>query len=207
MVQGVSAARGDSLRAAIDSVFARPEYQWAEVIDPWGPVRRAWLALLDAIDRLRAENPVAYQLLVWGLVAVLLIIVGHALWIAARTIRGGTERVVRDELPAALAPRDAGWYANEAQRLAASGRFVEAMQADFLRLMLELDGRRAVRFHPSKTPHEYLTESGLTPDGRSRLRVAVRGLYAHAFGRLPCDQAAWDAWRLEASVDRYAAAR
>jgi hypothetical protein len=206
MVQEVSASRTDSLRSAIDSVFARPEYQWQEIVDPWAPIARAWNAVLDGIERLKTDNPVAYQLFVWGLVTILALIVAHAVWIAARTIRGGSERAPRDEPRVAPQLRNAAWYASEARRLAESGRYVEAMQADFLRLVIELDGSRTVRFHPSKTPHEYLAEAGLTADARLQLRDLVRALYAHAFGRIPCDRAAWDVWHACASTDRYAAA-
>ena len=40
------------------------------------------------------------------------------------------------------------------------------MQADFLALVLELDQRHLVRFHPSKTPREYSTEARLAEPSR-----------------------------------------
>jgi hypothetical protein len=205
MVQ-VPEPRIDSLQSAIDSVFAGQEYQWRAIPDPWSAVRRAWTALMDAIDRLRIDNPLAYRLFVWSLIAILALIVLHALWVAARTVRGGSARGTREPEQPTMVVRGASWYAAEAQRLAKEGRYVEAIQADFVRLMLELDGRKAVRFHPSKTPHEYVRDPGLAESSRTELRALVRALYGFAFGRAPCDVNAWESWRQQASTDRYAAA-
>jgi hypothetical protein len=200
------AARVDSLRSAIDSVFTAPEYAWRDVIDPWAPMRRAWMAIVDSVERLRLENPMAYRLLVWSLIAALLLIVGHALWIAARTVRGGSRPTTREPLAPATVARDAQWYAHEAKRLAAGGRYVEAMQADYVRLMLELDGRRIVRFHPSRTPHEYVRDPSLADTARGELQTLVRSLYRYAFGRAPCDADSWRLWQQQAQTERYAGA-
>jgi Domain of unknown function (DUF4129) len=199
-------ARADSLRTAVDAVFAGPSYDWTPVPDPWAPVRRAWNALLDWIDRLREGNPAGYRLLVGALVAVLLGVLLHAAWVAVRTIRAGSRR--EDEAPkdGVSTARDAAWYAGEVERLVAAGRWVDAMQADFVRLVLQLDARRLVRFHPSRTPSEYAREPALDALARDELRALVRTLYAHAFAHVPADRATFDAWRARAAVDRYAPA-
>ena len=196
----------DSLRAAIDAVVAQDVYQVAAPRDGWAPVRRLWTVILDALEQLRSDNPLAYRALVWLLVAILFAIVAHAMWIAARTIHAGSLTEAKERLQPTSAPRDAAWYAREGQRLAGEGRFAEAMQADFLRLILELDARHLAQFHPSKTPGEYARDPRLPPAGRDELRALVRSLYAYAFARVPADEPAWDAWRDRASVSRYAAA-
>lgn len=196
----------DSLRTAIDAVLAQSRYQVAAPRDPWAPVRRLWAFTLDALERLRTDNPLAYRALVWLLVAILLAIVAHAMWVAARTIQAGSVAEAKERLQPVSTPRDAAWYAQEAARLAAAGRFADAMQADFLRLMLELDARNLTRFHPSRTPGEYARDPRLTAEGRGELRALVRSLYAYAFARVPADESAWEAWRARATVDRYAPA-
>lgn len=200
------ATQSDPLRALIDSVLADPRYQIGVANDPWAPVRRLWLATIDAIDTLRASNPMVYKLLVWSLIAVLAAIVAHAVWIAAKTIRAGSVRTPERIKEVSSKPRDALWYANEAERLASSGMYPEAMQADFLRLMLELDARNLTVFHPSKTPAEYVRDVELPEAPRAELRELVRYLYACAFGSEPAGLGAWESWKTKATSDRYAPA-
>jgi hypothetical protein len=98
------------------------------------------------------------------------------------------------------------WYQQEAEELAAAGRYAEAIQADFLALVLALDARKLLRFHPSKTPAEYANESQLTPAAAAEFRELVRRVYGYAFARWPCDADAYARWRAEADPERYAAA-
>lgn len=196
----------DSLRTVIDAVLTQGAFQVEAPRDPWAPVRRLWTVMLDTLERLRTENPLAYRLLVWLLVAILIAIVAHAMWIAARTIQAGSIVPAKERLQPTSTPRDAEWYAREARRLASDGRFAEAMQADFLRLMLELDARNLARFHPSKTPGEYVGDARLPSEARDELRGLVRSLYRYAFARVPADRLAWEDWVNRASVNRYAAA-
>jgi hypothetical protein len=196
----------DSLRSAIDAVLAQGRYEVAAPRDPWAPVRRLWALTLDALQQLRTDNPLDYRALVWLLVAVLLAIVAHAMWIAARTIQAGSAAEAKERVQRTSAPRDAEWYAREAARLAAEGQYADAMQADFLRLMLELDARNVTRFHPSRTPGEYARDPRLPAESRNELRSLVRSLYAYAFARVPADESAWMEWRARATADRYAAA-
>lgn len=196
----------DSLRTAIDAVLSQGRYQVAAPRDPWAPIRRLWSLTLDALEQLRTDNPVAYRALVWLLVAVLLAIVAHAMWVAARTIQSGSAAEAKERLQPSSIPRDAAWYAREAARLATAGQFADAMQVDFLRLMLELDARNVTRFHPSRTPGEYARDPRLPAESRTELRSLVRSLYAYAFARVPADESAWEAWRARATADRYASA-
>lgn len=205
-VERADALRADSVRAALDSVFAGPAYRWEAREDPLGVVRRAWLALTDQLARLHTENPVAFRVVAWALVAVLAGILLHAAWIAVRTVRTGSRSSPGARSLPLPAARDAAWYAREAARLAHEGDFVAAMQADFIRLVLELDGRRIVAFHPSKTPSEYVRDAALNDDGRRALRTLVREMYAHAFARAPLDRTGYERWRASAAAERYAPA-
>lgn len=194
---------GDRYRAALDSVFAAPTYRWEAREDPFGPLRRLWTALLQTIDELQRDNPQAFKALVWVLVAVLVLVLGHAAWVAFRTVQAGSRRVQRDVAGPSSVPRDAAWYAQEARRLASQGEYAGAMQAEFLRLVLELDAKQVTRFHPSKTPIEYVRDAALTEDGRRELRTLVREMYGYAFARAPLDGAAFDRWRANAVADRF----
>lgn len=195
----------DSVRAIIDSVLLNPAYHVRPPDSPWDPVVRAWNGLLRWLDALRTANPTGYKALIWFLVLVLAAIVAHAMWIAARTIRAGTAPAPRGPVPVVSAARDASWYAREAARLADVGNFREAMQADFLRLVLELDARRITRFHPSKTPSEYVHEASMGAGARQEFRALVRTLYAYAYARVAPTADAWAAWRAAAVAERYAA--
>ena len=70
--QGVPPARADSLRATLDSVFAAPAYRWETREDPFGPLRRLWMAVGEWLSQLQRDNPQAYRALTWALVAVVL---------------------------------------------------------------------------------------------------------------------------------------
>ncbi|MEO7962748.1 MAG: hypothetical protein ABIT38_02430 [Gemmatimonadaceae bacterium] len=206
MLQAVPPVRADSLRTVIDSVFSARDYRWESRENPFGVVRRVWLALQRWLFDLQLQNPQLFRVLLWSLVAVLIAIILHAAWVAVQTVRAASRREGRSFSSPQLTPRDARWYAVEAGRLAAQGHFPEAMQADFLRLMLELDARRVTHFHASKTPGEYVREASLPDERRKELRELVRMLYSYAFARIPCGRADFDLWRERAVADRYAPA-
>jgi hypothetical protein len=195
----------ERLRAVIDSVFAGQQYRWETPLDPFAPLRRAWVWLVGWLQGLRAESPSAYWALIALLVVVLAAILGHAAWVAWRTVSGDAAAELRGAAPRREV-RDAAWYAREAERLAAAGRYAEAMQADFLRLVLQLDARQLVRFHPSRTPNEYAREATLSPEARRELGELVRRLSAYVFARVPCGAAELREWQSRAAPERYARA-
>lgn len=195
--------RTDSLRATLDSVFAAPAYRWEAREDPFGPLRRLWGAVGRWFDELQRSNPQAFRVMVWVLVGVLVLILAHAAWVAFRTVKHGSRQAQRDVAGPSSVPRDATWYAGEAARLARAGDYAGAMQAEFLRLVLELDARQVMRFHPSKTPIEYVRDASLTEDGRREMRGLVREMYHYAFARAPLDGPAFDRWRALAVADRF----
>lgn len=195
----------DSLRAVLDSVFAAPDYRWVEPVRPLAFLARAFEGLERWLLAYRESHPLGFRLLLLGMVLLLILILVHWGWVLFHTVRAG------EPAPAAHsgdpAPRrDEQWYRREADRLAAGGRFPEAMQADFLALVLALDARELVRFHPGKTPGEYGAESRLPPGVREEFRELVRTLYGYAFARWPCDRADFERWRVRAAAERYARA-
>ena len=195
----------DSLRAVLDSIFAAPDYRWVERPHPLAFLTHWVEALQRWLQALRSEHPFGYRLFLAALVIVFVVILVHAGWVLVGTLRGGTS--ARAGVPESVAPRrDQAWYRREADRLAAEGRYVEAMQADFLALVLALDAAGRLRFHPGKTPAEYGTESRLEPEARAEFRALVGTLYGFAFARWPCGPEDFLSWRTRAAPERYAAA-
>jgi len=201
---GMAPAGADSLRRVLDSVFAAPAYAWVEKPQALGFLLRWINAVARWLQGLEGAHPGLFTGLLGVLVVVLVAVFVHAGWLFARSIRsapapGGAGR----EAAAAMTPLE---LRREADRLAAAGRFVEAMQADFLALALELDRRSLLRFHPSKTPAELAAEARLGEDGRQRLGALVGSLYRHAFARVPCGPAEYAAWRAEIGAGLHAVA-
>lgn len=146
-----------------------------------------WHNFMGLIDRLSTQHPVGFDiglsLLVVGLV-VLLVHLGYVMWRIVRpTARTGQAKPA--VAPGAVA--DAAAHLAYAGDLARAGRYAEALAHRFLALVLELDRRKALRFHASKTPAEYVGEARLTDRGRATLAGLVAQLYRHLFGAVPCD--------------------
>jgi hypothetical protein len=195
----------DSLRAVLDSVFAAPEYRWAARPSPLGFLKR-WLERLAGwLLALREAHPLGFRLFLVALGIALIVILVHAGWVLLHTIRPGGA-TGKDLAREALPRRDQAWYRREADRLAALGRYAEAIQADFLALVLALDAFQLLHFHPGKTPAEYTREARLSPPARDEFRELVGSLYGYAFARWPCGPAEFAGWRARAAPERYARA-
>jgi len=200
------AADPDSLRAALRTVFAAREYRWSEPNSTWVWLVTQWHRALDWLEGLRLVSPVRYYLLLAVLTLALVASLVHLGWLVWRSLR--PVEPVRAPLPPAAPPRDAAWYAAEARRLSAAGRFAEALGVRFVAAVLDLDERRVVQFHPSKTPAEYALEARLDAAGRSGLSELVASLYRHVFGGTPCDAEQWHHFdALAASLWLHAATR
>ncbi|HEU5218283.1 MAG TPA: hypothetical protein VFU23_06470 [Gemmatimonadales bacterium] len=195
----------DTLRAVLDTVFAGKDYRWQERPSPVSIFARWMGALQEWLFELRQAHPLAFRGLLFLLLILVLAIFAHAVWIFARTVRAADSG--REGLPTAGGRRrDREWYRREADRLAAQGRYAEAVQADFLALVLALDGLRLLKFHPSKTPAEYGMEARLAEQSREEFRDLIRRLYGYAFARRPCGPAEFEDWRARAAPERYAPA-
>ena len=200
------ARQADSLRAVLDSVFAAPEYRWVERPNPLAFLSRWWRLLGDWLAGIQDQHPDFFWLLFWALVAVFALILVHAGWVMFQTLRSAAAPPSAGATGTVSEIRGAAWYRREALRLAGRGQYPEAMQADFLALVLELDARRVLRFHPSKTPSEYTSEANLGSDARETFRALVRALYGYAFARVPCGPDEFADWRQRTSVECYAPA-
>jgi len=179
----------DSLRAALREVFARPEYRWNERPDPSGWIVDVWYRLLDWLDTVQRGHPAGFKVLLAVLALVLVGLLAHMGYVVwritrptARTPAVGAGGIGGRELADARAHR--AW----AEELARAGRYAEALAHRFVALVLELERRRALAFHPSKTPAEYVGEARLDAAGRASLAELVARLYRHLFGGVPCDE-------------------
>jgi hypothetical protein len=183
----------DSLRRALAEVFARPQYEWVEA-----PSLRSWLVdrfrdVQSWMNGLEQSNPTLFKLFLLAMVLLLAALLAHIGYVLWRVLRR-----VPEPADAAVVPGPVIWDADahlaHADALAAAGRWAEALGHRFLSLVLELDERRAVRFHPSKTPAEYVGEAALDAPGRQSFMDVVGRLYRHVFGATPCDAACYRAF-------------
>jgi hypothetical protein len=197
--------RPDTLRAVLDSVFAKPAYRWVEHKDAFAVLRRWYAELREWFRALRESNPLSYRLVLYAMLVVVVLIVLHALWELYRTVATSPPDADASSRSDTTA-RTVAWFQHESARLAAEGRYPDAIQADFLALVLALDARKLLRFHPSKTPAEYANESELSPEARAEFRVLVHRVYGYAFARWPCGPVEYAQWRAQAAPERYAPA-
>ncbi len=181
-------AVADSLRHALGRVFAGPEYQWVEQQRLLSWIARQWQHLKDWLDRLSLNHPVGYDIflvLVVAALVALLVHIGYVMWrIVQPVARTGTRLS-----PNVAVAMNARAHLERADALAAAGRYAEALAHRFVAAVLELDERKALRFHVSKTPAEYVAEARLDATGRAALAMLVAELYRHLFGGVPCDEA------------------
>ena len=90
-------------------------------------------------------------------------------------------------------------HLGRATDLAVAGRYAEALAHRFLALLLQLDARRAIKFHVSKTPAEYVGEARVDAEGRADLRALVSRLYRHLFAAVPCDARGYEEFGMMAA--------
>jgi hypothetical protein len=190
----------DSVRRAVEVVFARPAYQWVPMARPLHWFRSLWTRFVDWLNRLDSQHPVVYQVLFWGAVLLLFALLAHLAFSAWRIYRSTVAP------PGGAAPRVASVTGGpdrqlaRAEALAGEGRYTEALAHRFLALLLQLDGLHALSFHPAKTPAEYVREARLEEDGRASFAALVSQLYGHVFGAAPCDAQGYRDFGITAGV-------
>jgi hypothetical protein len=193
-------------RAALDSVFARPEYRWSEEPVLLQMLRKGWHALGEWLRSVRGDNPFVFRLLVFALLVALILIFAHAAYVLWRTMREGAGPPERALPREPREPRDAGWYLREADRAAAQGRLAVALQLAFVGLALTLDSQGLLQYHSSKTPAECAREAQLAESDHERLRELVRTLYGHVFGGRSLGLEDYRRWRELSRMEWHAAA-
>lgn len=184
-----------ALRAVLDSVFAAPVYRWAETPGFLTVLRQWWHRLGDWLTGLQAGSPAIFRLVVVVCLLGLLLIFAHAIYVAYRTVRGGARVADAGDASSPAVVGDAAWYDRAADRAAAEGRLLEALQLAFAALALRLDAQGLLRYHPSMTPAECATAAQLTDADRQRLRVLVGTLYTYVFAGAPCEPDDYRRWR------------
>jgi hypothetical protein len=172
----------------VAEVFARPEYRWvtSRSLAQWlvEQIGRA----LDWLGQAQQHHPVVFRVLLVLLLVALFAILVHMGYVVWRVTRPTVRTPGGPGVPAGLHLEDARAHRDRADRLAAAGRYAEALAHRFVALVLELDRRDALKFHPAKTPAEYVREARLDGSGRASLDQLVSRLYAHVFGARPCDE-------------------
>lgn len=163
-------------------------------------LRDLWQRFLDWLNGLQTANPVAAQIVFWTALIALVAIFVHFAVIATRIYKATVRQPDRPAVAGLGAGPllDAAGHLARAAALATEGRYTEALAHRFIALLLELDRRRAVKFHVSKTPAEYLGDARLDTVGRATLTGLVMALYRHVFAAVPCDAAQYDAFGNEA---------
>lgn len=184
----------DTLQGVLDSVFAAPKYQWVARPHPWRWLGEQFLKLVRWFELLRQSAPTVYWVVVCLAVVTLVAILVHAGWLMMRTIRAS---VAPDAAEAGTRAerRDAAWYRARGTRLAGQGRYAEAMRAMFEATALDLAAAGLVRWHPSKTPREYVREAKVDGEARARLSALVDGVYAVSFEGRSFGAAEFESWR------------
>lgn len=201
MVPGLlQAVPADSIRRAVREVFTRGEYRWAPQTKPLHWFQSLW----QWFTRFTTAHPDASKIVF--VVCLLLLIallthLGYTVWRIYRVTVQSPAPVIPGTL---VAPLDARAHLERADALARSGRFTEALAHRFAALLLELDRADALKFHPSKTPAEYVQEARVSTEERSALSVLVARLYRHVFGMEPCDEQCYrDFGMMAGSVGRH----
>jgi Domain of unknown function (DUF4129) len=190
VTMGWQAVPADSVRAVLRQVFAAPEFRWRESPNPLRWIGDALRAVIDWLGALSQSHPGAYVVVMLALLAVSVTLLVHVAWLAWQAVARGVPAGAAAVAPVP-APRDAAWYLERARQLGAAGRFADAVAHRYLALALQLAERRAVAFHPSKTPAELAAEARLEPAARTALQALTATLYGYRFGGEPCDAAAW----------------
>ncbi len=197
----------DSARVILDSVFSQPAYQWVDRPDALSWLRHWWDLLLTWLYSLQLSNPTAFLLVQYVLVAILGAVFLHAGWVMLRTVRAASRREESARGMLAVERRGPRSYVEVADGLASEGRYTEAVQALFSALVLELGERGILRYHPSKTPYEYVQELEPSTPSRERFAGLVTKLYGYVFARRPCDAEEYRQWREQAGREWHAPAR
>jgi hypothetical protein len=163
----------DSLRAVLDTVLSAPAYQWTATEPRLSWLSRWWHTLVDWLHQFRESNPTTADLIFWSLAVVLVVIFVHGGWIMYHTVRGATAAEGRRGPVQSGVIHDERWFQDLADTLAGQGHFAEAMQAAFAGLMLRLDTKGILRYHPSKTPREYTREARLSGESPRIFGIAA----------------------------------
>jgi uncharacterized protein DUF4129 len=176
------------VRRAVTDVFARPEFRW----EPRGHALQwladAWNRFVAALKVFSDRHPLVADVIFWACVALLVGFLAHSAYVAWKIYRATVRPTGRGGARGAPPVVSAAEHRRRADALAREGRYAEALAHRFVALVLDLERAEALRYHPSKTPAEYVGEARLDQSGRATLAGLVARLYRHVFGAVPCDE-------------------
>ena len=177
----------DSLRRVIGEVFARPEYDWIEQRRILSWLATQWHNLATWLDQFAEQHPLGFNVALALVALALVFLVVHIGYVIMRIVRPAVRSGAVTAAATGVRIMDAAAHLEIAAQLARAGRYAEALAHRFIAVLLELDRRKALRFHASKTPAEYIGEVRLDDSGRASFATLVAALYRHLFGAVPCD--------------------
>ena len=178
----------------VAQVFTRPEYQWVERRRLVSWLARQWHNLVEWLNHLADRYPVGFNIGLALVVVALIVLLVHVAYVMWRIVRPAARTGTDKTAAGAGIIMDAAAHLARADALARAGRYAEALAHRFLAVVLELDRLKALRFHTSKTPAEYVGEARLTDAGRASLAGLVAQLYRHLFGAVPCDAGEYESF-------------
>lgn len=179
-------------------MFARPEFEWIERQRVVSWLARQWLNLIAWLNRLAEQYPVGFNIGLALIVVALVVLIVHIGYVIWRIVQPAARTGKAASAITGGVVMDAAAHLELAEELARAGRYAEALAHRFLAVVLELDRRKALRFHVSKTPAEYVGEARLNDTGRASLAGLVAQLYRHLFGAIPCDATEYEAFGVAA---------
>lgn len=145
-------------QTAVEKILAGAEFQRAEPT-LWerfkAKILSAILQIFTGIDRVTTRSPWVGRTLEWLL--FLAAAVGLAIWVL-RTVQRQRLRVALGAEPAksgAWGRETEDWW-KQAEQKAAKGAWREAIHAIYWAAIVHLEGRRAWKHNPSRTPREYV---------------------------------------------------
>lgn len=168
-------------------MFARPEYNWVEHRRILSWLATQWENLTSWMGRLSEQHPLGFNVALALVALALVFLVVHIGYVIVRIVRPAVRTGTATSAVTGGKVMDAAAHLRIADELASAGRYAEALAHRFLAVLLELDRRKALRFHLSKTPAEYIGEVRLDDSGRASFATLVGALYRHLFGAVPCD--------------------
>lgn len=192
------AASDAQIRELAAQILSRPEYaDWhaatasrlEELVREIGHWFQRWMSFTAD---LALHRPVLYWLLLGGLLLVIVLLLAHVIW-SIRAALGA--RVPEGEKREAEVSSD---FAGEADRLAASGRFLEAahrLQLASIDLLLQRRVLELSRSDPNRTLRQRLRRAALPETERQVLLDLLRRLEQQWFRDRRDDRDLYDAWR------------
>jgi hypothetical protein len=184
-----------AVRDLAHKILVRPEYADARpgAIRDWlvSTVHRIF-EFLAKLEVLHATAPGLYWLMVAGIFAVFFILVAHISWTISAALRAPKAPEPR---PSGAAVRDS---ALEAERLAASGRYLEAAHNLMIASFRMLAERSVIELRPDRSNRwirRALRNSKLNEDLVKEIDALVALTERHWFGDRENSQAIYSQWR------------